>query len=288
MEKMKLIDPAAYQWLASRDPQHWCRAFFSKERKCDILLNNLCEVFNAAILEARDQPIITCMDIIRRYISKRLVARKEAAMKWNHEVGPRVFKILERNKMDSTKLNPDYCGEDKFEVRSYSMDQFRVDLSARTCDCNRWQLSGIPCSHAISCILSRDLPLMDYVHECYKKTTFVKAYETPMRPMHGPNLWKRTNAIPPKPPARKKMPGRPKKSRRKEPDEITPASTGTRKLRRSYISMTCRVCGGKGHNCIGCPNKGPSLSQSGTRTGSIPMATSGQRRSTVRFLIIDT
>ena len=63
MDKLKHIDAAAYEWLASKDAKHWSRAFFSTFSTCDILLNNLCEVFNAAILEARDKPIITCIKI---------------------------------------------------------------------------------------------------------------------------------------------------------------------------------------------------------------------------------
>ena len=154
MDKLKHIDAAAYEWLASKDAKHWSWAYFFTFPTCDILLNNLCEVFNAAILEARDKPIITCMDMIRRYISKRLVARKKAAEKWRHDVGPQVFKILEKNKVESVNSIPDYCGDDKFEVRAYYVDQFRVDLNARTCDCNKWQLTGLPCPHAKACILS--------------------------------------------------------------------------------------------------------------------------------------
>ena len=95
-EKPKIFDAKAYESLASRDPKHWRRAFFSTFCTCDIFLNNLCEVFNAAIQNAKDMPIITCMDIIRRYISKRLVSSKESVEKWHHDVGPRIFKCLRR------------------------------------------------------------------------------------------------------------------------------------------------------------------------------------------------
>ena len=48
MDKLKHIDAEAYEWLASRDAKS--RAYFSTFPTCDILLNNLYEVFNAAIL----------------------------------------------------------------------------------------------------------------------------------------------------------------------------------------------------------------------------------------------
>lgn len=45
MEKMKEINQKAYEWLEKMPPRTWVRAFFSEYTKCDILLNNNCEVF---------------------------------------------------------------------------------------------------------------------------------------------------------------------------------------------------------------------------------------------------
>ena len=65
---MKLVDPSAYQWLMQKNPK----------------------------------PIITMLEMIKRYIRMRFVIRHELAEKWNYEIGPRVFKILEKNKDCST------------------------------------------------------------------------------------------------------------------------------------------------------------------------------------------
>uniref|UniRef100_A0ACD5VGW4 Uncharacterized protein n=1 Tax=Avena sativa TaxID=4498 RepID=A0ACD5VGW4_AVESA len=46
MEHMKALNPDAYAWLDNLDPRTWVRAFQSDISKCDILLNNNCEVFN--------------------------------------------------------------------------------------------------------------------------------------------------------------------------------------------------------------------------------------------------
>ncbi|KAG8372575.1 hypothetical protein BUALT_Bualt12G0080300 [Buddleja alternifolia] len=45
MTKMKERDNAAYDWLVQRAPKHWSKAYFSLNRKCDILLNNMLEYF---------------------------------------------------------------------------------------------------------------------------------------------------------------------------------------------------------------------------------------------------
>lgn len=46
MGKMKEDCPGAWTWLQECPTNEWCRAFFSDFPKCDILLNNTCEVFN--------------------------------------------------------------------------------------------------------------------------------------------------------------------------------------------------------------------------------------------------
>jgi hypothetical protein len=43
---MKFLNEDAFKWLDKMAPNTWVKAFFSEFPKCDILLNNNCEVFN--------------------------------------------------------------------------------------------------------------------------------------------------------------------------------------------------------------------------------------------------
>lgn len=45
MERMEALSKEAYEWLEELAPNTWVRAFFSDFPKCNILLNNNCEVF---------------------------------------------------------------------------------------------------------------------------------------------------------------------------------------------------------------------------------------------------
>ncbi|GKE66064.1 hypothetical protein Tco_1520225 [Tanacetum coccineum] len=53
--------------------------------KCDILLNNICEVFSRQLIDGRDQPIVTCLEYIREYLTKRIVVVKKVIAK---TIGP--------------------------------------------------------------------------------------------------------------------------------------------------------------------------------------------------------
>ena len=113
-------------------------AYFKDTTLCDMLCNNMCEAFNKAILQARDKPMITLMEMIRNYLMKRLVRKRAEVEKWNHDIGPNVFKVVERLKLESSIFHPKYNGNFHYQVRGPGVDQHIVDIDKKTCACNRW------------------------------------------------------------------------------------------------------------------------------------------------------
>lgn len=54
MENLQKMSLKAYDDLLQRpDQRHWCMAFFHPIVNCDTIENDLCEAFNARIIEAR-------------------------------------------------------------------------------------------------------------------------------------------------------------------------------------------------------------------------------------------
>ncbi|XP_021724314.1 uncharacterized protein LOC110691684 [Chenopodium quinoa] len=122
MESIKFLDEEAYEYLANIPTSHWCRHAFTPNCKSNMLLNNMCETFNAVIRPARDKPILTQMEWMRRI---DFVAR-------------------------SSVVQP--SRGNTFEVQLKD-DQVLVDLDKETCTCYHWKLTGIPCVHAYACML---------------------------------------------------------------------------------------------------------------------------------------
>ncbi|XP_024164251.1 uncharacterized protein LOC112171277 [Rosa chinensis] len=91
MVLIKQMDPNAYDWLTDpiRPPLHWCRTHFKSHTKCDILLNNLCESFNAFILGARGKPVVSSFEEMRVKLMKRIMLRKEKMMKYEGTICPK-------------------------------------------------------------------------------------------------------------------------------------------------------------------------------------------------------
>ena len=53
MEMIRKVDVNAYGHLMGIDCIYWSRHAFSAWPKCDMLLNNLCELFNSKIVDAK-------------------------------------------------------------------------------------------------------------------------------------------------------------------------------------------------------------------------------------------
>ncbi|XP_034229470.1 uncharacterized protein LOC117638454 [Prunus dulcis] len=137
MEKMKEEDLEAWKWLVQRPPNNWTRSHFRPRYKCDLLLNNLCESFNAAINDARDNSILTCLESIRMYVMLRMANRMGACAKRKHPVGPKIFKIIEKNKMGASQCIPSLAEEKMYQVSHMYDGEFVVDLAAMCCSCRR-------------------------------------------------------------------------------------------------------------------------------------------------------
>ncbi|CAN1152224.1 hypothetical protein LINPERHAP2_LOCUS18613 [Linum perenne] len=173
----------------------------------------------------------------------------------------------------------------EYQVRG-PRGQFVVDLLTRTCACGRWQLSGIPCPHAIRCIQYCQEDPERYVDNCYSVDVYKSTYERSVRPLNDSSQWSRSGLEPLHPP---QFPppkrGAKQTKRRKEAGELAIPRT-TRKgvavvaVSRKGASMTCSTCKKKGHNKRGCKD-------SGTRsTSSIP-ATANQPTTVSTYFVLN-
>lgn len=249
MDEIKQLSPEAYDYLLQRDPNSWSRAFFSLETKCASFENGICESFNRAILEQRTKPLITMLEDIRLYVMQRLVSMNRVARKWEDTVTPSVRKRL-NFMMDFQKRYWDVIpsGFQELEVRSGN-EAFGVNITTRKCMCRMWELSGIPCIHAVAAYAHLGRNPEEGVHEWYSQERWFQAYQFSIRPVYSSTMWKRTRDPILLPPLIRRMPGRPKKKR-----FIAPSENNSQVSRMGRI-MTCSNCQEKGHNKASCKKK---------------------------------
>ncbi|XP_021992760.1 uncharacterized protein LOC110889518 [Helianthus annuus] len=207
MEEIKTIERAMYAWLNEIPYTAWSRAYFSGRAKRDMLLNNICEVFNRQIIGAWDKPIITCLEFNREYITKRIVNVKKLQAKCMGPLIPHATEVFDKIKKHASVMSVLMVDTDKYQVTG-PRSQCVVNIKHKTYACRKWDLTGMPCKHAVAAIwdMSRNsinagIP-EEWVSDVYWLSTWKNVYENVIEPINGPNMWTPshcpTTLIPPK------------------------------------------------------------------------------------------
>jgi hypothetical protein len=253
MEQLKAINEDAYNWLDKVDPSGWSRAWFNSYSKCDLLVNNISECFNSYILKSCDKPILTMLEMIRKQLMRRYQLKRSGAETLHGKLCPTIVAKLEAIGEESIHCLSTYAGNGLFKVEE-SNRQYVVDLKRKTCGCRKWEITGIPCSHAFSAILYDRGNPEDYVDDCYSVEKYKKAYEFIVYPMPSEEQWLRTEHEKVEPPKSRLTPGRPKKVRIRAPDEAREPKNPY-SARKFGARMRCSNCKLIGHNTRTCPKK---------------------------------
>ena len=77
---------------------------------------------------------------------------------------------------EATSWQVVFNGGDEYEVKC-GRKQFKVNIAGRTCGCSSWDLTGIPCCHAIYAIFDDGGQPEEYIDECYSKVKYLSTYE---------------------------------------------------------------------------------------------------------------
>nr|GEZ25771.1 hypothetical protein [Tanacetum cinerariifolium] len=134
---------------------------------CDVLLNNMCEVFNRQLVDGRDKPIITCLEFIKEYLMKRIVNVQNVISKSDGPLTPNATK--------------------GFNIIMKEGDQCVVNMRTRECSCRKWELTGIPCKHALAAIWdmagNREETAIpkSYCHQVHWLSTWKDMYRPPKK-----------------------------------------------------------------------------------------------------------
>ncbi|KAL0458890.1 UNVERIFIED_CONTAM: hypothetical protein Slati_0516200 [Sesamum latifolium] len=178
--------------------------------------------------------------------------RDKASKKWKGKICPKIQIILEKQTAKVSDCMPIKADDTSYQISYFDGSQHCVDLSARSCSCRKWQLSGIPCKHACSAIYNQKLDPVDFVHACYSVDAYKVVYAPAIKPMSHEGMWSESCIILSLPPNFGRRAGKPTKARRREADEptIKHKKKGKRtisgKLRRHQKTVSCRTCGEPG------------------------------------------
>ncbi|KAK2634223.1 hypothetical protein Ddye_029015 [Dipteronia dyeriana] len=239
------IEPRAKVWLEKIEPQYWSRFGHDKMIRCDHVTNNMIEAFNSMLGTHRAVTYLQLLKFIRRMIMMKFQERNEECATWMSVLPPRVDAKIVKNSTQSGMLTIIADGDMEYELLCPD-GSYAIKLRQYNCGCGSWQISGIPCCHAMAAIshsYGRD-PVKDkvvaFVHQSLSKSVYIQIYMGMIHPIHDQKMWPYLEGLKLILPPFETQPGRPKLQRKKEPDEKSRGG-------RSGI-VVCKCCGMVGHN----------------------------------------
>ncbi|KAK4430589.1 hypothetical protein Salat_1359600 [Sesamum alatum] len=132
-----------------------------------------------------------------------------------------------------------YCKIPRYIAAVSDDRKYIVNLKELTCQCREWQVSGIPCKHAMGCILYMRLDPVQFVDEHLTTEAYLRTYKGKIQVVPDESIWPENPYIPPlKPPIHKKKnktfkQGPLQVNRRKEPNE--PPKVHKRSIHKTSI-----------------------------------------------------
>ncbi|KAL8555053.1 hypothetical protein ACS0TY_003017 [Phlomoides rotata] len=239
-ESIKNISIEAYNWVMQSEPVHWANAFFPGARY-NLMASNFGELFYSWVSEAHELPITQMVDAIRNKIAELIYSKQTQSIEWLRRLTPSMEEKMEKENLKVRTFQVLISGGNRFEVRGDTVEA--IDIDKCDCTCKGWQLTGLPCCHAIAVIgcLGRDP--YDYCSKYFTTDSYRITYSESVHPIWGTDgTWEKDSSqlgVTVNPPPTRRPPGRPTTKRFSSQD------AGRRQLQ-------CSRCKGTGHNKSTC------------------------------------
>ncbi|KAJ0011055.1 hypothetical protein Pint_33920 [Pistacia integerrima] len=193
MGSVKDVDEGAYKWLLENEPNQWSRHAFDTTAKLDHITNNMSECFNSWLDEDRELPILSLLELYRHRVMKQLQCRLKAGTEWITPLPPVIHRKINKMIEATRNVKVRYPGCDEFEVDDENVNPCKTHvlvLGKQLCDCGMWQLSGIPCVHAIACLLHKNISNYDhYVDPKLRILMYLQTYAYMVHPVPDKTSW---------------------------------------------------------------------------------------------------
>ncbi|GAB2246365.1 hypothetical protein Droror1_Dr00001858 [Drosera rotundifolia] len=241
VNSVKSISPDAYYWVIQSNPENWANAFFRGARY-NHLASNFGQLFHSWASDVHDLPITQMVDVIRGKITELIYARRAESNQWLRRLTPSMEEKLEKESLNVHTLQVLVPNGNTFEVRGETSEI--VDIDLWECSCKGWQLSGLPCCHALAVIGCICRSPYDYCSRYFTSESYRLTYSESIHPVCNiarplqPDSSQGIITV--NPPPTRRPPGRPTKKQYGQQQEV---------VKRQ---LQCSRCKGIGHNKSTC------------------------------------
>ncbi|XP_058000584.1 uncharacterized protein LOC110632612 [Hevea brasiliensis] len=240
IESIKSISLDAYTWIIQSEPQNWANAFFQGARY-NHMMSNFGEMFYSWASDAHELPITQMVDAIRGKVMELIYTQRAESDLWMTRLTPSMEEKLEKESLKAPSLQVLLSAGSTFEVRGESVEV--VDIDRWDCSCKGWQLTGLPCCHAVAVISCIGRSPYEYCSRYFTTESYRLTYSESVHPIPTVD-WPVPKdssqlTVTVTPPPTRRPPGRPTTKR------CGPQDVAKRQLQ-------CSRCKGLGHNKSTC------------------------------------
>ncbi|XP_026428409.1 uncharacterized protein LOC113324307 [Papaver somniferum] len=180
MSTMEIDNKRAHQWFEDIPTHLWARSTFDTTLKCEHVTNNIYGSLNSWTLDVRSKPLHRILEGFNLKMMGLMFDRKMKVKEWEAEglvLFPRADRIIKHRVEKKRRYNLFGSSEFCWCVQNHeTSSRWNVDVKEKTCNCNVWELTGIPCVHAIVVACHLRLDINSLVHDYHTVSFYKKDY----------------------------------------------------------------------------------------------------------------
>ncbi|XP_072992286.1 uncharacterized protein [Typha latifolia] len=236
IDSIRNVSVEAADWVVASKPENWSDAIFRGSRY-DHFSSNIVDSFSNWIPVKWESSIVQIVEAIRGKLMEAMQVRRENSNAWLGALTPSMEQKLQKEVVKSQKLRVLCSSDTVFEVRGNMI--FVVNIESWECTCRRWQISGLPCMHAIAVFNRVGRSVYDYCSRYFRVESYHLTYAASIHPIPDVERIDFNGGANSYPPPTRRPPGRPRRKR------FNPNKTST-------VLRLCSRCKLAGHNKATC------------------------------------
>lgn len=244
VENIRNISPEAYEWIVQSEPRYWANSLFEGSRYNNLTCN-ITKSFYDWVCDLPILPITDIIDGIRRRMMELIYTRRVDSGQWLDKLTPIIGNKLQGEIAKAQEVHVLESTARTFKVSDDLGAISILNLDLWDCSCRMWQVTGIPCSHAVAAVEYTQGNIIDFCSKYFTTETFRLIYIDSINPLPTADMPVHKDSFPVKvypPVVSRPPPGTPKRRRIR--------SKGVVKR-----PLHCSRCKGIGHNRATCPSQ---------------------------------
>ncbi|XP_010240841.1 PREDICTED: uncharacterized protein LOC104585602 [Nelumbo nucifera] len=153
------------------------------------LYSNFKKLFKGKIGEARAMLIVEMLEDVRKRWMQKIYYRHKASGALKSDLLPKVQAIIDKRSREARSVRIFQSGQYVFQTLGGDLVENVTKIDLMSCTCNVWDISGLPCTHALAVLSFTRGRVEDLCDKAFHKATYEKVYSHFSHALLGQKYW---------------------------------------------------------------------------------------------------